>query len=41
MKTLDKVRLIKLNGRTSVGLRPSKVITPKKFKKPKHKEVFK
>lgn len=41
MKTSEKVRLIKRNGRTSIGLKPSKVITPKKFKKPKYKEVYK
>ena len=41
MKTLqDKVSLIKRNGRTSIGLKPTVVIIPKKFKKPKYKEVF-
>ena len=41
MKTSEKVRLIKRNGRTSIGLKPTVVIIPKKFKKPKYKEVFK
>ena len=41
MKISEKVSLIKRNGRTSIGLKPTVVITLKKFKKPKHKEVFK
>lgn len=39
MKTSDKVRLIKRNGRTSIGLKPTVVIIPKKLRKPKHKEI--
>jgi hypothetical protein len=41
MKISEKVSLIKRNGRTSIGLKPTIVFVPKKLRKPKHKEVFK